>query len=253
MFDTAEVSLAWGHSTDPSLAVEGHFPTQVWGIETVGQQQTSGREWRSPWHWLQGEQEQTLETHYCSQDPRLASHHPPPPASVWDPKGWMDSSGFSEMHQWVRGRTASSCTPASTFPRLALNYITWHVFRNLVWVAETPCGPKCQLSILNTHEFSKDQIPVCWNYDGREREDMLILCKGVVSSDCLELSPYSCVCSGMDKTAWTCLSFTWLTLGEFLCWDMLSGVSHLCKGTVGSHIQVTFTFSYCCIKCPRAI
>lgn len=139
------------------------------------------------------------------------------------------------LPQWVRGRTASSCTPASTFPCLALNYITWHVFRNLVWVAETPSGLKCQLSILNTHEFSKDEIPVCWNYDGREREDMLILCKGEVSSDCLELSPYSCIYSGVDKTAWTCLSFTLLTLREFLFWDTLSGMSHLCKGTVGSY------------------
>lgn len=56
-------------------------------------------------------------------------------------------------------------------------------------------------------------------------KEQFILGKGIVPSDCLELSPYSCVYIGEGKTARACLSFTLLSPGEFLCWDTLSGVS----------------------------
>lgn len=124
------------------------------------------------------------------------------------------------LPRWVRGRTASSCTPASTFPCLALNYITWHVFRNLVWVAETPSGLKCQLSILNTHGFSKDEIPACWNCDGREREDRLILCKGwfqVIGLNSLLTPAFIVGWIKQPELAWVLLCWLWESSSAGIC------------------------------------
>lgn len=63
------------------------------------------------------------------------------------------------LPEWVRCRKVSNFTPAGTFPSLPLDYITWHIFRNLVLAAETSVL-KFQLLSPHTLKFPRKEMLV---------------------------------------------------------------------------------------------
>jgi hypothetical protein len=100
-----------------------------------------GWPWKLAWR---GTKTNIVNLHNCSQAgcvPWLHFDSPTMNVKPWTMNGFCLTflrCILIQVHLpgWVRGRKASSSTPGSTFPCHPLNYITWHIFRNLVTVAD---------------------------------------------------------------------------------------------------------------------
>lgn len=180
IFYLAEVSLAWGHSTETSLAVEGHLSHN--GVMPQKQLDSTRHleTCRSPPHWLQGSKNKLWK---LTAVPRLLALRLTPPQQRCPEDEWTLMAFLrciliqALLPQWVRGGAASSCTLASTFPCLAPNYITRHIFFFLeTWfeLQRLLLGWNVSFRIL-TLKFSKDEIPVCWNYEWEWENKLFIV------------------------------------------------------------------------------
>lgn len=126
----ATQSRAWGHRTEKSSFDReshlGHLPDRAvcGAIDTAGWHRASGREWGGPGSWPRGAQEQTLWT--FPTVPRQSQSHGYISTPTTNVKPWR-MNGFclaflrciliqDLLPEWVRGRKASSPTPAGTFP-----------------------------------------------------------------------------------------------------------------------------------------